>query len=105
MNVTDLRRFSAQELEEWQGNPVTVALKGLLDRMVKAQTQQCLNNYWAGKPWPEQDRLSLQRLEAWTEDFFEASIEDTNRMKELMDEYERDQSYGVQRTRATQGDH
>jgi hypothetical protein len=80
-----LSKLSPQDLEEWQGNPVTCLLRDNLGRMLARKRAVFQSRYWAGNPVPEECRLALVALEEWHEDFFSASFEDVMTVMEMND--------------------
>lgn len=85
-----LSSLSPQDWEEWQSNPVTQAVRDALQMMLERQQRQAERDYWAGRQWPEAERLSLVRLSAWHEDFFMSSFEEMKTAIEAKNEPKRD---------------
>jgi len=77
-----LAALSDEALEEWRAHPVSVLVRQALLASLKEQREAASLAYWAGRPWPEQDRLALLRQESLVEDMFEASADD---FKAMMD--------------------
>lgn len=77
MNLNDI---SASNWDEWREHPVTEALKAAIKAMLDRQQAAAEQAYWAGKAWPESERLALVRLAAWHEDFFETTLEEVKQV-------------------------
>lgn len=71
-----LNNLSEQDWQEWQQSNATEVIKSALSSMLRRQEQAAKDAYMAGRPWPESERISLKRLIAWHEDFFEATLDD-----------------------------
>lgn len=79
-------------LDLWRGHPVTRAIEMALRAQTARQRRAAEAAYWRGAAWPEDQRLSLLRMEALVEDIFESSAADLNEaMRKDDDERERDQ--------------
>ena len=72
----DLERLSDEALAEWREHPVTRLLRDGLAVQAEALRSSATAAYWSGRAWPEADRLSVLRLEAFREDLFEASADE-----------------------------
>lgn len=91
MNERDLNWLS-EALPEWQGSPVTQALREAMRLQVEARKAAICNRYLAGKPVPEAERVALLMVEQWAEDFFDSTAEDVLTAMEMMDERVRHQA-------------
>ena len=67
---------SSSDLQDWQQNPVTEAMRDALKSLLERQRAAAQAAYWAGNPQPEYHRQALVLLEVWQENFFEATIDD-----------------------------
>lgn len=94
MSLSDL---SQDDLNQWAEHPVTVALRNARYRVHQAQVQMACSAYWQGKPWPEESRLALHKMEDLLDDVFHPDLEMTLQTMEKIDEYFRDNPDGVQR--------
>lgn len=65
---------------------MTVALREAMGRLIEAQAEHIRQSYWAGNPRPEEERLALQRVSEWVEDFFDTPLEEMKATMEQMDE-------------------
>ena len=75
MNEQDWQNF-CEQVSEWQGHPVTEALRDLLGQQIEARKSHLQAKWWAGQEVSEGERLAVVRLEEWHEDFFSASADD-----------------------------
>ena len=72
--MDDLNKLS-ESLEEWQGNPMTVRLKGLVGKVLAAERDEMCQAWLAGNPPPEASRLALLGVMQIWDNFFEATAE------------------------------
>ena len=77
-----LSKLSKSEWEDWLANPITEAVRDAVGQMLAQQQAAASAAYWAGKAWPEAERLALCRMLAWHEDFFTASHEEIQQVME-----------------------
>ena len=82
----DLAQLSDADLQEWREHPITALLSKCLKVSHSAQRQAATSAYWAGTPWPEEERLSLMKAEALWEDLFEVSADELRDAMERMNE-------------------
>ena len=84
-----LKAPTPEEWADWLTHPVTEWARDNLAAVLDRQSAAATSAYWAGKAWPEADRQSLVRLQAWHEDFFTATLEDMMAVTEADDEQQR----------------
>ena len=82
----ELQALSDRDLDEWRNHPVSVLVRLGVKASIKAQSDMAMQAYWAGQPWPEQDRLALIRAEAHLDDMFESNADDFKQMMEMFND-------------------
>jgi len=75
--------FSREDWQEWQASPTTEAVRDALRRMLDHQQAAATSAYWAGRAWPEAERIALSRMVAWHDDFFTATYEEITQAMEI----------------------
>ena len=69
-NLTD------EQIRDWRDSPVSEAMERAMRLQIAARKAALTQAYWHGEPRPEAERLVVQMIEEWTNDFFEASADD-----------------------------
>jgi|TARA_R110000796_G_scaffold4404_3_gene17067 hypothetical protein len=85
--VDGLKQLS-ENLEEWQGHPMTVRLKAVLDGLAAREERLMCLAWLEGNPPSEAERLGFHRAQRAWEDLFEASAEDILTLEKILTEQE-----------------
>ena len=64
-------KFSQAELDQWRDSDVGRSVRTVLFTLVDRQKEAMKAAYWAGRPYPEDARLAIGRVEEILEDWFE----------------------------------
>ena len=82
--MRDWTQFSAA-LSEWRDNPVTLALREAMARVLDRRKAALVQSFLSGREDLAADRKAFLAVEQWVEDFFEASAEDVRAVMESDD--------------------
>ena len=80
--MTKWSDLSNSDLQDWQQNPVTEAMRDVLRSLIDREQAKLKEAYFNGKAAPDEVRLAWSLLGTWHENFFEASLEDVQAVME-----------------------
>lgn len=77
-----MKPLTDDEVREWQGHPVTEALQAVMRRQIEMRKRAMATAWFKGQPYPDADRVAVQMLEAWMEDFFHVTADEVREFME-----------------------